>query len=67
MLLHGETPGDIWDQHEAILNAVIAADPREAETIARHHISHASDTLVAGLANYPKVEAIAVASRRRRN
>ena len=67
VLLHGETPGDIWDQHEAILNAVIAADPREAETIARHHISHASDTLVAGLANYPKVEAVAVASRRRRN
>ena len=67
VLLHGETPGDIWDQHEAILNAVIAADPNEAETIARHHISQASETLTTGLASYPKVEAIAVASRRRRN
>ena len=67
VLLHGETPADIWDQHEAILDAVIAADPREAERVARHHISHASETLIAGLANYPKVEAIAVASRRQRN
>ena len=67
VLLHGESPADIWDQHEAILDAVIAADPREAERIARHHISHASETLIAGLANYPKVEAIAVASRRQRN
>ena len=58
VLLHGESPADIWDQHEAILDAVIAADPREAERIARHHISHASETLIAGLANYPKVEAI---------
>ena len=52
---------------KAILDAVIAADPCEAERIARHHISHASETLIAGLANYPKVEAIAVASRRHRN
>lgn len=66
VLLHGETPGEIWDQHEAILNAVIAADPREAETIARHHISHASDTLAARLADYPRIEPIAAASRRAR-
>ena len=67
VLLHGETPADIWDQHEAILNAVIAADPKEAERIARLHISHASETITKGLINYPKVEAIAVASRRQRN
>lgn len=66
VLLHGETPTDIWDQHEAILNAVIAADPKEAERIARLHISHASETVTTGLINYPKVEAIALASRRRR-
>lgn len=66
VLLHGETPGEIWDQHEAILNAVIAADPHEAETIARHHISHASDTLAARLADYPRIEPIAAASRRAR-
>ena len=67
VLLHGESPVDIWDQHEAILDAVIAADSREAERIAHHHIWYASETLIAGLANYPKVEAIAVASRRQRN
>lgn len=66
VLLHGETPGDIWDQHEAILTAVISSEPGEAEAIARHHISQASDKLVTGLANYPKVEPIAVASRRAR-
>jgi DNA-binding GntR family transcriptional regulator len=47
VLLHGETPAEIWDQHEAILDAVIAADPGEAERLARHHISTASDTLIA--------------------
>jgi DNA-binding GntR family transcriptional regulator len=49
VLLHGETPAEIWDQHEAILDAVIAADPSNAERLARHHISHASDTLIARL------------------
>jgi len=67
VLLHGETPGDIWDQHEKILAAVISGDSQEAETTARHHISHASDRLVSGLASYPKVEPVAVASRRSRS
>ena len=67
VLLHGESPVDIWDQHEAILDAVISADSREAERIAHHHIWYASEALLAGLANYPKVEAISVASHRQRN
>ena len=67
VLQHGETPTDIWDQHEAILGAVIAGDARKAERLARDHISHASDTLTAGLANFPKVQPIAVASRRARS
>lgn len=45
VLLHGETPGDIWDQHELILEAVIAADPEGAERLARAHIAEAADTL----------------------
>jgi DNA-binding GntR family transcriptional regulator len=54
VLLRGETPTDIWDQHEAILNAVVAADPAAAERLARDHISHASGALAAGLALVPK-------------
>ena len=50
VLLHGETPGEIWDQHEAILNAVIAGDAQKAERLAREHISHASQTLSERLA-----------------
>lgn len=50
VLLHGETPAEIWDQHEAILDAVIAGDAQEAERLAREHISHASQTLTERLA-----------------
>lgn len=49
VLLHGETPGEIWDQHQAILNAVIAGEPQQAETLARDHIFKASETLTARL------------------
>ena len=36
VLLHGETPGDIWDQHTTILDAVIAGDPAQAADAAEH-------------------------------
>lgn len=45
VLLHGETPADIWNQHEAILQAVIDGDAAAAEQLARHHISHASGVI----------------------
>lgn len=45
VLLHGETPADIWNQHEAILQAVIDGDAGAAEQLARHHISHASGVI----------------------
>ena len=45
VLLDGETPGDIWNQHEAILDAIIDGDAASAEQLSRHHISHASSTL----------------------
>lgn len=67
VLLHGETPTEIWDQHQAILDAVIAGDAKAAERLARHHISQASETLTGRLADYPRVEPmIAGASRRAR-
>lgn len=56
VLLHGETPGEIWDQHEAILNAVIAGDPTQAERLARDHISQASETLTVRLPGHPNLE-----------
>jgi DNA-binding GntR family transcriptional regulator len=49
VLLHGETPGEIWDQHEAILNAVIAGVSQQAERLACDHIAQASETLTARL------------------
>jgi len=33
---------DVWDEHQAILDAVIARDPDRAEATARHHADHAS-------------------------
>lgn len=45
VLLHGETPADIWEQHERILEAVIAGDAALAEQLARSHASHAAGAL----------------------
>jgi DNA-binding GntR family transcriptional regulator len=56
VLLHGETPAEIWDQHESILQAVIGSDAEAAERLARAHITQASDTLTIRLAEYPKTE-----------
>jgi len=33
---------DVWDEHQAILDAVIAGDPDRAEAAARRHADHAS-------------------------
>ncbi|NIO38927.1 MAG: FCD domain-containing protein [Burkholderiales bacterium] len=65
VLLHGETPAEIWDQHEAILDAVIAGDPIEAGRLARDHISHASDTLTERFAAISEVEPMATVVSRR--
>lgn len=47
VLLRDETPRDIWDQHEEILDAIVAGDGDKAERIARDHISNAADFMVA--------------------
>lgn len=49
VLVRGQTPSEIWDQHEAILAAVAGGKPAQAEQLARHHISHASQVLVSRL------------------
>lgn len=65
VLLHGETPTEIWDQHEAILHAVIAAQPDEAERLAREHIIQASETLTSRFATYPDAEPVTKNTSRR--
>jgi DNA-binding GntR family transcriptional regulator len=50
VLVHGNTPTGIWDEHEAILAAVIDGQPQAAERLAREHVSHASAALIAQMA-----------------
>ena len=46
VLMRDETPRDIWDQHEALLQAVMAGDASAAETLARQHITQAADFMI---------------------
>lgn len=46
VLLHDETPRQIWDQHEVILDAVIRGDACAAESEARQHISRAAEVYI---------------------
>lgn len=66
VLLRGETPDDIWNQHEGILAAVSAGESRTAERLAREHISHASHTLISELQSRPRAEPSAATSKRAR-
>lgn len=47
VLVRDETPRDIWDQHEQILEAIIAGQGVKAETLARKHITQAAGFMVA--------------------
>jgi len=42
---------DVWDEHQAILDAVIAGDPNGAEAAARHHADNASAKFTSLLRN----------------
>ena len=55
VLMRDETPRDIWNQHEALLEAVMAGDAMTAETMARHHISQAADFMIQRLNNEASV------------
>ena len=46
VLMRDETPRDIWNQHEALLNAVMSGDGQAAETLARQHITQAADFMI---------------------
>jgi DNA-binding GntR family transcriptional regulator len=57
-------PGSIWDEHAAILEAVIAGDADKAETLARQHISRAAKIFVARLQAFQET---AMADQQRRS
>jgi DNA-binding GntR family transcriptional regulator len=42
-------PGSIWDEHVAILDAIVACDQDKAEMLARQHISRAAGIFIARL------------------
>lgn len=50
VLLHrDESPAEIWDQHEAILQAIAAGDAAAAEALAREHTTRAAGLMLARL------------------
>ena len=49
VLLRDEEPRDIWDQHEAIVQAIARGDADGAEALARHHILGAAQYMVSRL------------------
>jgi len=49
VLMRDELPRDIWDQHEAMLDAVMAGDGAAAEALARQHIDQAAAVMIGRL------------------
>ena len=49
VLISDDKPRDIWDQHEAILQAIAEGDGERAEALVRAHLVHAADFMVARL------------------
>ena len=49
VLMRDELPRDIWDQHEAMLDAVMAGDGAAAEALARQHITQAAAVMISRL------------------
>ena len=47
--MRDEMPRDIWDQHEALLDAVMAGDGAAAEALARQHIGQAAAVMISRL------------------
>ena len=46
VLMRDELPRDIWDQHEAMLHAVMAGDGAGAEALARQHVTQAAAVMI---------------------
>jgi DNA-binding GntR family transcriptional regulator len=58
-LTHDEHPRDIWDQHEAILDAIARGDAAAAEARAREHMTHAAAFILERLRGEVPVEGVA--------
>lgn len=46
VLINEEQPRNVWGQHEAMLDAIIAGDAQKAEELGRQHISQAADFMI---------------------
>jgi len=46
VLMRDERPRDIWDQHEAMLEAVSAGEGAKAEKLARQHVTQAATFMI---------------------
>jgi DNA-binding GntR family transcriptional regulator len=55
VLMRDERPRDIWNQHEAMVTAVIDGDGDQAEKLARQHITQAATIMIDRLRNEVKV------------
>jgi DNA-binding GntR family transcriptional regulator len=62
VLIRDERPRDIWDQHERILEAIMAGDGPGAEAQVRSHITHAADFMIARLRSAAEAGRVAVAA-----
>ncbi len=49
VLMRDESPQQIWDQHEQIMEAIARGDPKAAERAAKQHIMKAADRYMARL------------------
>ncbi|MFK7857815.1 MAG: GntR family transcriptional regulator [Granulosicoccus sp.] len=50
VLRRAEPPASIWQQHEAILKAIVSGEASHADHLAKHHIDNASEALINELA-----------------
>ncbi|WP_238123657.1 MULTISPECIES: GntR family transcriptional regulator [unclassified Xanthobacter] len=57
-------PSNIWDEHSAIMAAVVAGDGEKAERLGREHIQRAADVFVARLKAQQTLQSRASHSRR---
>lgn len=53
VLLQGGAPEWVWDDHAAILAAIVHRDGARAEQLARHHARHARELILATMAEQP--------------
>jgi DNA-binding GntR family transcriptional regulator len=49
-------PDSIWDEHEAILDAIVVGEADKVETLARQHISRAAKIFLARLQTYQEAD-----------